>query len=1481
MRLAGGLRVEIRILGPLEVRGGDGPLPLGGAKQRALLALLVLDANRVVSRERLIDGLWGDEPPEAAVTSVQVYVSRLRKLLPDGALVTQPPGYVLQVPPEEVDLFRFERLLAEGRTALAGYDPERAARLVRDAIELWRGPALAEFAPEPFAQIEGRRLEDLRMHALEQRIEADLMLGLHGEVVGELEVLIAEHPHRERLREQLMLALYRSRRQADALAVYRDVRATLADLGLEPGLVLQQLERQILNHDSELDAPRQAPASAGAHRAHARPLERKQVTVLFVALATANEAEEDLELTTALLDRAHEEAAAEIESVGATVERGLVGALLATFASRANDGENHTTMAVAAAIATHDRLTKRFGETLLLRMGLESGEAIVGRPGSFAAGMPATTAARLVSLARPGEIVVGVRAATAVGAGFELEQRGAAHVVVGALVPSRPRSTVPPGREACGFSPSLEVRKTVTILFADLVESTELTRRLDAEALRRLMSRYFDAMRSAIEHHGGIVEKFIGDAVMAVFGVPLVHEDDALRAVRAAAEMRDSLSALNDDLEKTWGVRLKGRIGVNSGEVIAGDFLQGHLIVTGEVVNAAKRLEEAAETGEILLGDAVYRLVRDAVVADGVADRSVKRGRTVSAHRLVEVRRGVSGRARRFDSPLIGREQELSALRSAFEGVVRDRACRVFAVVGEAGVGKSRLVQELVGLVGAEARVVRGRCLPYGDGITYWPLNEIVQGILCSDAALVTGSIDAIAELLPDDEKAGLVAELISAATGLGGSSAGAAEETFWAVRRLFEGLARVRPLVVIVDDIQWAEPTFVELIEYLVALARDAAILIICAARPEVFESHPEWGRKLVGPAIRLEPLSDDDCRRLITNVVGRGPLRHDAESRVAAAAGGNPLFLEELIAMLEDRQLLTWEDGRWAPAGDLHDLPVPDTINSLLAARLESLPAEARALLVRASVEGLVFHRDAVRAMTYEPSDSRLESNLAALARRDLIRPERSDFPGDEAYHFRHALIRDAAYESLTKATRADLHERYADWLEAVAGKRMREFEEIAGYHLEQAYRCRLEIGSPAADLAAVGERASNHLGSAGRKALWRGDNLAATGLLERALELKPSSRIDVALEIDLAHAQPTPQGAAAIADAAAERARVAGDSAGEALARVASGFHRLHAGETGADELEAFARAALPLLEERGDHDGLVHVWLALGFVANARCRYGDFAQAAEKALLHARLAGQRPTDVFSLDLTLVLGPTPADEALRTLDGVLPEAPHPETLLFRAQLLAMLERFDEAWEVAHEASDRLLELTGGADGGEFMLADIAALAGDYEAAARHLRGFCDFLTEHGQRAMLSTFAPMLGRALCILGRYDEASRHAELGRELGEEHDVATQALWRQVQALVESNSGRYVQAEELAREAVALIDQTDALNFAGAALSDLAQVLLMAGRVDDAAAAFDEALERYERKRNAAAARQTRARIATVRERTQPVCGRERP
>jgi YVTN family beta-propeller protein len=462
--------MEYRVLGPLEVRDGAESIPLAGAKQRALLALLLVNANHVVSRDRLIEELWGNEPPERAVQSVQVYVSRLRKLLPPDTLLTRAPGYLLEIEPDELDLRRFERLLAEGHQALAAGDAERAATVLQHALALWRGPALAEFAFEPFAQTEIGRLEDLRLVAVEERIEADLELGRHADLIGELEALIAENPYRERLRAQLMLALYRSGRQAEALEAYQDARRVLVDeLGIEPSADLQQLEKQILTQDKELASPARPQRARPAPPP--RALERKVVTVLFADLALADELEQDPEQAAAFLDRVHDEAEAEIESAGGTVEKGVAGALLGTFARQ----QDHAVRAVSAALATRNRLMDTFGDELSLRMAVESGEVILGRPGSFVTGTPVAAAARLVRLAQPGEVVVGARAATATAGAFELHQRDGAYVLVGALAPKRSPGQIKRRRRLLAVAGALLAATAIAAVVAFATRETPIT----------------------------------------------------------------------------------------------------------------------------------------------------------------------------------------------------------------------------------------------------------------------------------------------------------------------------------------------------------------------------------------------------------------------------------------------------------------------------------------------------------------------------------------------------------------------------------------------------------------------------------------------------------------------------------------------------------------------------------------------------------------------------------------------------------------------------------------------------------------------------------------------------------------------------------------------------------------------------------------------------------------------------------------------
>ena len=715
-------------------------------------------------------------------------------------------------------------------------------------------------------------------------------------------------------------------------------------------------------------------------------------------------------------------------------------------------------------------------------------------------------------------------------------------------------------------APAREQRKTVTVLFCDVTGSTALGESQDPEALRALLVRYFERMKGIVESHGGTVEKFIGDAVMAVFGVPVLHEDDALRACRAAVEMRDSFPELG----------INGRIGVTSGEVVTGT---AERLATGDAVNVAARLEQAAASGEVMVGAETLALVRDAVVAEPVEPLTLKgKSEPVRAFRLISAH---GEPARSFATPMVGRERELRRLRDAFAQAVHDRSCQLFTVLGAAGVGKSRLATEF--LAGVEARVVRGRCLSYGEGITYWPVVEIVRQL----------------DTLPDGDAAVPVRALLGEA-----DSATSSDEIAWAFRKLLEQEANERPLVCVLDDAHWAEETLLDLVEHIADLSRDAPILLLCMARPELLEKRPGWGGgKWNSTTVLLEPLDAAETERLLEELGGADP---GLRERIVNAAEGNPLFLEEMLALVH-------------ASGD-SDVTVPPTIQALLAARLDQLDPAERAVLERGAVEGRVFHQSAVQALANgEPQTPR----LIALVRKQLVRPDTPQFAGDEAYRFRHLLIRDAAYDALPKAVRADLHERFADWLEE-RGADLVELDEILGHHLEQAARYKAEVEQPDTVLA---ERAAERLAAGGRRALARGDEHAAVSFLERSLEFTRALRLDVLLEVDLAQALGSnPREAAAIAERAAERAAVDADHAGEALARVVSARYRLEFEDT-VDALDALVRAAVPLLEEAADHAGLVHVSNAASEVANHRGHWEERGKSLERAFHHARLAGQQ--------------------------------------------------------------------------------------------------------------------------------------------------------------------------------------------------------------------------------------------------------------
>ncbi|MGH2694250.1 MAG: AAA family ATPase, partial [Actinomycetota bacterium] len=557
--------------------------------------------------------------------------------------------------------------------------------------------------------------------------------------------------------------------------------------------------------------------------------------------------------------------------------------------------------------------------------------------------------------------------------------------------------------EECGFSftaqpaRAKEQRKTVTVLFCDLAGSTALGETLDPERLRALLARYFERMKGIVEWHGGSVEKFIGDAVMAVFGVPVLHEDDALRALRSAVEMRDALPEL----------RLQGRIGVMTGEVVTGTEER---LATGDAVNVAARLEQAAQPGEVLVGGSTLALVRDAAEVEPVAPLELKgKAEPVPAYRLLRVR---DAPERTHGTPFVGRERELAIVREAWARAQGEQRCELVTLVGAAGVGKSRLVAEV--LASIEATVVRGRCLPYGEGITYSPVVEVLKQL----------------DLLPSDESAATAIQSLLGET----KSVTSAEEIAWAFRKTLDQAAMERPLVVFFEDIQWGEETFLDLIEHVALLASGAAILLLCVARPELVDRRSGWPVTL-----RVEPLGDEDVAELIPERIP-GKLRE----RITRAAGGNPLFIEEMLAM----------------AGDAEgEVAVPPTLQALLAARLDQLEAAERSVLERGAIEGEIFHRGAVQALA--PDETQVTPRLAALVRKELIRPNKPQLAGEDGFRFRHLLIRDAAYDALPKAVRAELHERFAAWLEE-HGADLVELDEVLGYHLEQACRYRAELGA-----------------------------------------------------------------------------------------------------------------------------------------------------------------------------------------------------------------------------------------------------------------------------------------------------------------------------------------------------------------------------------------------------------------------------------
>jgi class 3 adenylate cyclase/predicted ATPase len=975
----------------------------------------------------------------------------------------------------------------------------------------------------------------------------------------------------------------------------------------------------------------------------------------------------------------------------------------------------------------------------------------------------------------------------------------------------------------------VEARKYVTVVFADVSGSTALGEQLDPETLRRVMERYFAEARRALEQHGGTVEKFIGDAVMAVFGIPAAHEDDALRAVKAAADMRAAIAGLNESLERERGLTLAVRTGINTGEVVAGDPSGGEFFASGDAVNVAARLEQAAAPGEILLGEETYRLVRDAVGVERLRPRSFKgKAEVVAPYRLLGVIEGSPAVARRFDTPFVGRKEELARLLTCFERSVTERTPALVTVLGPAGIGKTRLAAELVASVTERATVVQGRCLSYGEGITFWPLEEILRGLPDRPAGA------------PDPEEAY------------------GTEETFWAYRKLFEALAQERPLLLVLEDIHWAEPTLLELIEHVVEWTRDAPMLFVCLARPELLERRPGWP----GERLELGPLPSEEAETLGAFLAAE--LDQRARAPAFEAAEGNPLFLEQLLALAQERQV--------------GEISVPHTIQSLLAARLDGLAHDERGVLEAAAVVGKEFWRGALLHLS--PPGAEVSALLQRLVRKRLILPEHSSFPGEDAFRFGHILIRDAVYTGTTKESRTDLHERFAGWLKQAESP----YEEIIGYHLEQAYRYRAELGAADDHSRQLAGRAGFELAAAGRRALQRGDMAAAANLLERAASLLPGEdpqQLDVLLDLGSALARAKPHEADTVLAEAIDAAQAVGDRGREWRARLERSLVHAHVDPKSSaylnEELLREARDAASVFEQLGDVQGLARAWRSQTQALYWMGKYRSAAVAAERTTDFAAQAGDRHARVWGLQLlarSLYDGPTPHREAIRRCEEILAAAGDDRALAAGIKdILAALHTTQgntaEARLLVDDAIKTYEDLGNPyalATGLGFESAGLHRAEGDLAAAERDLRRALDLLTAMGEKGVLSTLAARLADLLTSQDREQEAEHFLHISEESAGADDWVSQSMIKEVRASLLARRGESERAVTLAREAFALAEDTDDVDLRAWRRIKLAELLRSAGESAESARLLEEAIDLFEAKENPRGAEAARQALA---------------
>jgi class 3 adenylate cyclase/tetratricopeptide (TPR) repeat protein len=1029
-----------------------------------------------------------------------------------------------------------------------------------------------------------------------------------------------------------------------------------------------------------------------------------------------------------------------------------------------------------------------------------------------------------------------------------------------APAPSHPATTAP-------VLPAQEVRKFVTLVFTDLKDSTALTASIDAEAMNEIKARYFSSMAAEIEHHGGKVEKNIGDAIMAVFGRVRAREDDALRGVQAAFSMVASLQRLNEEFAQNYGVRLTVRTGVNTGEVVANTDENATMnLATGDAVNVAARLEQNAPANEVLIGEVTYALVKDYVEAERLELTLKGKSEPVPAYRLIDVRAEPVAPVGASAAPFVGREAEMDVLRGAFAEVTSSRTARLVTVIGDAGVGKTRLTSDFIKRVEADASVFRGRCLAYGDGITFWPLVEIVRSAarIVEDDSPETARARIAALLAPDDPDREAIVDRVASAVGLSASSHPVAE-LFWGARKLLESQAIVRPLVILIDDIHSAEATFLEFLDHVVDSVRGASILILCTARPELADVHADWLAAAAVERIDLAPLGAADVEAMIDRLLAGVTLSAETREKVVAAAEGNPLYIEQIVSLLRERD----------PGGDV---VVPPTIAALLAARLDALSRQERAVVDPAAVIGLVFSGAAIANLVPDQIRQEVDNHLSALDRKQFIHPLPAD-ADDVAFRFHHILVRDAAYQSLLKRARATLHERFVEWAEPVNRERGREteFEEILGYHLEQAVRYRSELGPLDEQGRSIARRAATKLASAGRRAFGRGDTPAACNLLRRAsalLQTDDPFRVELLTELvdalmEEGHFDETRE---VVNDGTSAAERLENPRL-IARMRVAASALRLSLSELESSEAAITeAQGAIEVLTEAGDEAGLARAWRLIMIIHGTRGAYDGVEMAAKKVVEHARASGdlrQASRGAMAQATTALNGPTPVGEALSACERLAAEVrgdrkAESVILVTLAQLHAMRGDFEEARGLYRAAAAMLADLGPSVTSSTLSIESsrVEALAGDFEAAELALRRDDLALTAMGEHFYRSTVDALLAQVLATLGRYDEAEAFSRQAEELSDPEDVDSQVFWRQGRAMAYAKTGRGEQAEVLAREAVGLARGTVNPALLAGALADLAAVLIATGRTSETGPPLREALQIYELKGDVTSTRRVR-------------------